>query len=115
MAKKITVNDPGKLAVLALVEICATVLLALGRITDGEWQTITVGVLAYMYGNGRLARKGAPPAPMLGPKPEAADFPPHAGISPSPAPAGLGASETTIPAPPPGQPTNPTVADWLKP
>lgn len=66
--RAVRVEDPGKLAVMVLAIIAASVLVAIGRISAGEWVGVVGVIVGYVTGNGRLARRGKKPQPMLRPK-----------------------------------------------
>lgn len=61
----VTINDPGKLAAILIVCICATILGALGKLTDVELAGLFGTVLGYVAGNGRLAQRGKPQSSLL--------------------------------------------------
>jgi hypothetical protein len=61
-------HDLGKLAVLLVTVVCATVLLALGVIPDAAGVGIITAALGYVTGNGRLAVRGEAPSPAVSPR-----------------------------------------------
>lgn len=65
---KIEVHDPGKLILLALTIVCATVLTAIGVIDASVFGILVSGVTGYSFGNGRLAARGKTAAGMFRPK-----------------------------------------------
>jgi hypothetical protein len=61
--------DWGKLAQIALIIICVTILGVAGVI-DQSAITAVLGLAAgYIFGNGKSVREGLPPAPLIGRKP----------------------------------------------
>lgn len=64
-----TVNDPGKLLILALALIGAMVLRGVGAIDDVVFVGIAGPIIGYVTGNGNIARKGEHPSPVIAPKP----------------------------------------------
>lgn len=60
-------NDPGKLLVMVLAISAATALLGLGKLSEAAWSLIVGTCVGYATGNGRLASRGSPPQPMIGP------------------------------------------------
>lgn len=59
-----TVNDPAKLALIALAMVCGTVLAVLDK-PIGEY--VLFLAVGYLVGNGRLAMRKEPPSTALSP------------------------------------------------
>lgn len=71
MSTKVQIHDPGKLALFALMIVCASVLLGVDKIDVGQWALLMTGVFSYLTGNGLLAARGRISANVLGPRVDA--------------------------------------------
>lgn len=58
-----TITDPGKMILLALIIVCGTILAVLDVAVGEPMILLTVG---YLVGNGRLAARGDRPTPVIG-------------------------------------------------
>lgn len=66
--RRVRVEDPGKLGILALAISSSTLLLMTDNISEGGWSAVVLLVIGYLTGNGRLARQGKRGGqPTLGP------------------------------------------------
>ncbi len=63
---RVRVNDPGKLTVLIVAIVCATVLLGLSSIDEAAGVGLITYALGYLTGNGRLASTGRRSEPTIG-------------------------------------------------
>ena len=77
--KNVTINDPGKLALLILVTFSPIGAKLAGVLTPGEagelFKLTAVATLSYLFGNGRVAANSTPEkggtgltSPVLGPR-----------------------------------------------
>lgn len=64
-----TLNDPGKLLVLLTALLGAIVLRLFNAIDNVTFAWMVGPIIGYITGNGRLARSGEPPSPVIAPKP----------------------------------------------
>lgn len=65
----VVAHDLGKLGVILVSIVSATVLLALGAIPDTAGVGIISLALGYVTGNGRLAVRREAPSPAIAPRP----------------------------------------------
>jgi hypothetical protein len=62
------VNNWPKLAIIILIILCATAMLALGKLDATQWFAVIGPFGGYLIGNGVAAKQGDPSSPALGPK-----------------------------------------------
>ena len=75
--RRVQLEDPGKFFLFLTIEACATLALIAGRIAESTWLALTLGVLGYLTGNGRLARRGKSTVPTIAPARRRRDDPPE--------------------------------------